>query len=310
MKELLDKIFLSPYFESKPLVLLDIGASGGIHEKWKTIAQHAVCICVDADSRDFTTGSSSSPYQKVVRVDKVITAEKKDSCTFYLTKSPYCSSSLRPDLEGVSNWIFAEYFQVEKEVDLPAVTLEQVCNENQISYIDWVKLDSQGTDLRLFNAIPEPVKNKVVVAELEPGIISAYQGEDKLYTVLGTFDKLGFWLSDFKVKGVQRGTNELTAKFGTYRVDHFIRTSPCWGELTFLRETNKLEIRELLVLLAAAIVEFQYGFAIQVCDALIQQGETTVANSARVSIESYLSETHIRVPLKKRIKDFLYRISH
>ena len=42
-----------PEIQKKIPVLIDIGASGTIHEKWETLAKYSVCIAFDADSRDF-----------------------------------------------------------------------------------------------------------------------------------------------------------------------------------------------------------------------------------------------------------------
>jgi len=50
---LIDKVLTRKEFEDKPPVLLDIGASGTIHKKWKRIAKYSICIAFDADTRDF-----------------------------------------------------------------------------------------------------------------------------------------------------------------------------------------------------------------------------------------------------------------
>ena len=51
--KIIDKIMRSEYFRDQPPVLLDIGASGGIHSKWKYIAKYAYCLAFDADDREF-----------------------------------------------------------------------------------------------------------------------------------------------------------------------------------------------------------------------------------------------------------------
>ena len=49
--KIIQKVLESVYFENKPPVLIDIGASGEINAKWKAIASYSVCIAFDADER-------------------------------------------------------------------------------------------------------------------------------------------------------------------------------------------------------------------------------------------------------------------
>ena len=47
-----------------------------------------------------------------------------------------------------------------------------------LSGIDWLKTDSQGTDLRIFNSLRPEVRSRVLAIDIEPGLIDAYVGED------------------------------------------------------------------------------------------------------------------------------------
>ena len=50
---IIKKVFSHQSLIDKPPVLIDLGASGEIHKKWKAIAKHSICIAFDADTRDF-----------------------------------------------------------------------------------------------------------------------------------------------------------------------------------------------------------------------------------------------------------------
>ena len=52
----------------------------------------------------------------------------KKSVGFYLTSSPYCSSSLKPDLANLKEWSFSELFNIEKEVILKTVSFKNYFN--------------------------------------------------------------------------------------------------------------------------------------------------------------------------------------
>ena len=57
---ILNEVFSLNYFNDKPPVLIDIGASGEIHPEWKLIAKHSICIAFDADTRDFNNSETNS----------------------------------------------------------------------------------------------------------------------------------------------------------------------------------------------------------------------------------------------------------
>jgi len=189
--KLAQKILTSKEVSAEPPILVDIGASGQIHPKWSLIAPYSICIAADADRREMEySEKADSQYKKLYVIHRVVTETTSSEIDFYLTKSPYCSSSLPPDNDKLASWSFAELFQVEKIVKLPAAPLSSILHEMKIERIDWFKTDSQGTDLRLFASLPGELLAKILVAEFEPGILDAYQGEDKLWQVLA------YWKND------------------------------------------------------------------------------------------------------------------
>ncbi|MCX6291571.1 MAG: hypothetical protein NT126_07380, partial [Bacteroidetes bacterium] len=182
---IIDKILTREEFQQQPPVLIDIGASGEVHAKWKKIAKYSVCISFDADDREMGYVVQEAKNFRKHYVYNCIVAEKKSEASdFYLTHSPYCSAMLEPDIEKLNDYAFAELFEVEKKVRIKAIDLPSVISELSITKIDWFKTDSQGTDLRLFQSIGPELINKVLVAEFEPGLIDAYKGEDKLHALL------------------------------------------------------------------------------------------------------------------------------
>src|SRR6185295_6412802 len=92
------------------------------------------------------------------------------------------------------------------------------------------------TDLRLFTELPGGILNGILAAEFEPGIMDAYKGEDKLHMIMREMDKGDFWLSTMDVKGTQRLNASYSKSRGSSFAKRSIRTSPCWAEVTYLRQ--------------------------------------------------------------------------
>lgn len=259
--KIIDKIIRTEYFLNKPPLLVDIGASGEIYSKWKQIAAHCICIAFDADTRDFkATVEENQGYKRLYKINRIVTADNAETKTFYLTRSPYCSSTLQPDSQQLQDWDFKSLFEVEKEVSLPSIQLNKALEAIGYNYIDWFKVDSQGTDLDIFLSLPIEIRSRILAADFEPGIIDAYLGEDKLYQVQKAIENEGMWFSSFVVKGTKR-INEKYASIATHQ-----RNSPCWAELTVLKKTAVNDIRSLLLLIIFSLIEEQWGYALEIID--------------------------------------------
>lgn len=269
---LIDKVLSREEFRLMPPVLVDIGASGEVHAKWRKIARHAVCISFDADEREIGyLVHTAKTFKKQIVYNCIVTEKKSEAMDFYLTRSPFCSSTLAPDIEKLSDYAFVDKFEVDKKVQLKTIDLPTVIKEHNLTKIDWFKTDSQGTDLRLFKSIGEEMINRVIVAEFEPGFIDAYKGEDKLYMLLAYMDKKNFWLADMKVLGSQRINRETkNVKLGSIParlMKAVLRNSPGWAEVVYFNsftDEDLFDKRDYLLAWVFAVIQKRYGFAMDI----------------------------------------------
>lgn len=272
---MIKKILTHKVFADRPPVLMDIGASGGIHKIWKNIAKYCVCIGFDPDERDISVSQKTGRKFKDFYLINRIVSDTPGITDFYLTQSPHCSSTLKPDRDHLGFYDLAHYFKIHKQIQLPAITVNAALKEAGYDYIDWFKTDTQGTDLRIFTAIDEAVRNKILVAEFEPGILDAYHGEDKLYKVMEYFDGRDFWCDACTVKGLSRiDADCLRTRFNRFEkvVSRFLQ-KPCafWAEISYMNQMKQgqFDQRAYLLMSVFALVKKQYGFAMEICtDAL------------------------------------------
>ena len=296
--KIIDQIMRSEYFSDKPPVLIDIGASGGIHSKWKKIARYAYCVAFDADDREFRISEETDKnYKKLINVNRIVATRPSGHTSFYLTQSPYCSSLLEPDQEKLDPWLFKSLFEVKHVTNLPAVTLTETLGSANISYIDWFKVDTQGTDLRIYNSLPDEIRNTILFAEFEPGIMDAYKEEDKLYSVMQVMHEQGFWLSSMNVKGTQRLKNSYVQQIGGFLSERIIKTSPGWAELTYFRNPENFSCRSLLLMIVFALLEEQYGFALELADKGIMQFSDPLIVECRTAVLKKINKEKNKIPL-------------
>lgn len=300
---MIDKILSRPEFQTEPPVLVDIGASGQLHGRWKAFAKYAVCIAFDADDRDFGyVESESGHFRKLYTFNNIVTGPTPDEDStatsdpgksdFYLTISPHCSSLLRPRPDLIQEYAFAPKFEPTKVVQLKTRSLRSTLDSLNIKRVDWFKTDSQGTDLRLFRNLGPERARQVITAEFEPGIASIYDGEDKLYQVLQFMEETGsHWLAELLPKGSPRITPALLDSFSRQPlVKKFVlfslKNSAVWGEMTYLNrfvDETTLTQRNLLLGWVFATTLKQHGFAL----ILTQKAKSLSTDPIFAEMEAY-----------------------
>jgi len=265
---LVDEILRLPELEEAPPVLVDIGASGEPHAKWKPIARYSICVAFEGGEAEVS--SSARGFRRLHLVPAVVAEQPAQREPFYSTRFPYCSSRLRPNHEALARYAFGPLFEVERETEVEAVGLRETLEGLGLERVDWFKSDSQGTDLRLFASLGDELVSRVLLAEFEPGIIDAYEGEDKLADVMRYLGERGFWPSDLEVKGSQRIESGLLARTIRPRLRRHVgialKTAPCWAEIEYLNDFEQEGVfgkREYLLGCVLAWLRGHYGFALE-----------------------------------------------
>lgn len=181
-------------------VLVDIGASYESPQIWNGIASHSIYVGFDPDRRDISELDDGFFY-KTFLINKAITSDESSEVLFNLTKHPQSSSVLKPDSNSLSNFLYSDLFIIEKEEKVEATNLDSVLKLLSLNKINWLKTDTQGTDLRIFNSLSNGIRSQVLAVDIEPGLIDAYIGEDLFIEVHRNLVSQGFWLSNLNVCG-------------------------------------------------------------------------------------------------------------
>src|SRR5215210_2878202 len=105
--QLLSKLEIHP-------VLIDVGSSGATPEVWEGIARHSIYVGFDPDLREIYETSEGHFHQSVTINEAITSDPVSTEVSLYLTRFAYCSSTLRPDTESLSNFLFADLFEVER----------------------------------------------------------------------------------------------------------------------------------------------------------------------------------------------------
>jgi hypothetical protein len=311
--KIIERIFQEDVLKKEPPVLIDLGGAGGVHGIFNTIKQHCIIICIDADNRDF----GSVREDNIIKITKIVSDVENKNDDFYLTASPHCSSRLKPLREKLSEYSFASLFEVTSKIQLESITLPQIIRDNNIQTVDWFKADTQGTDLRLFKSLPKALSANVIVAEFEPGILDAYDGEDKYLDVLLYMKDQPYWMDEAVIKGSKRLNLPFLAQYiepeRLNKYEAFIKDSPGWCEVSFINtfETEGMRSkRNLLLGILFSVLKKQYGFALKLaCTGTSIYGDCVFAE-VLPSIESFFKPKPLKQPrsLSTRINNRVKRL--
>jgi FkbM family methyltransferase len=231
---LIDRILTEPEFQSAPPVLVDVGAAGGVPSAWKRIARYSIVVAFEPDARESAplTGAQQQ-FKRWIYVPAIVTQNLPTGgkTILYLTRSPQCSSTLQPQSVALKQWAFASFFDVLGQQEFPVTTLQIALQAHGLTSPDWLKCDTQGTDLRLFMSLPVEVRRRVLAVEFEPGLIDAYEGEDALSQILETMRNERYLLTDFSIQKTPLACDG-QHNSGWYR--RLAPGVPGWGNLRYL----------------------------------------------------------------------------
>jgi hypothetical protein len=256
-------------------VLADVGSAGATHKVWQPIAPESVLVGFEPDTRnrDQTFGQG---YRRAVLVEKAVSFDDHaESVEFILTDYPSCSSMLEPDLEALSSFSFRDYFRPVSRGTAPATSLNRVIAELDLAGINWLKLDSQGADLRLLRSLDRQHLTRLLAVDIEPGLIKAYKDEDLFTDCHPWLLEQGFWMSRLEYQSYPKlrpeSLSTLAADSGveTSRLTASLRKTPTAIEARYLREIAWLaasaESADLLVMaFVFGLLDDQLGYAYDV----------------------------------------------
>ena len=289
-------------------VLVDVGAAGAVPDFWRPLAPHAFYIGFDPDSREMGHQPERGWKRAQIFPFAVVADSNENDVEVFLTSAPQCSSTLPPDQAALDHYDFAASFHVEAREKCAASTLAAALQTVDVAGPDWLKLDTQGTDWRIFASLNSAQRAQVLAVDVEPGLVDAYQGEDLFAPTHAALVKEGFWPVHMKVCGVSRGHVESWKSIGWTgeRAARVVAVSPVWVEARYFRSVESLRPhateRQWVLLGLFAAIEKQWGFVLDVSREL----EPANPQAAKALREWATAEL---VAAEKRSRNFLGRVA-
>lgn len=227
-------IFIGPrfteYYKRSPITLVDVGASGGLEQTWKPAKEHLKIIGFEPDEREFANlekkGDGNIKYLNTGLYSE------KGVVDFHLARKQQTSSILKPNRKLIDKFPEAERFDITRTVKINTDTLDNQFRMNGISDIDFVKIDTQGTELFILQGAERAVAEHALGLEIEVEFVELYEGQPFFADVDSFVRKLGFQLFDIQGAYWKRAAGKLY---------HKKRGQLVFGNVLYLRKAEDIK---------------------------------------------------------------------
>ena len=278
-------------------VLVDVGASGDDHPLWGALAASSHFIGFDPDTRDLNP-ELGKKFAKHDIINKIVGGpEAGDDTPFFLTALPACSSMLKPNTDTLQHYLFADLFNIQKELSFDAITLSRAMESLGVNEIDWLKLDTQGCDWTVLQGLDQSRFDSILCLEIEPGFTQFYEGEETFVELHAKLTSAGFWLASLDIQAFPRVRGDVIEKTFGGRISALdpgaglFGGSPTAAEALYFRTLDHLEthaqtVQRYAIAWAFAVCIGKFGAALDIAfDAMDRFGESDTTTFMRDAIK-------------------------
>ncbi len=188
---------------------------------------------------------------------------------FYRTKNPNCSSVFSPNVNSLKYFHqLGEFLEVQETVQLDLVTLDEYLPAHGIREIDFIELDTQGSELDILKGAKSFLASSVLGIRVEVEFFPIYDQQPLFGEVDAYLRQFGFMLFDLERYHLRR-------KSSPVGVDS--REQILWGQALYFRNFPTLPVNRAAAkqqLCKLAMTASYYGFHGYALDVINFLGET------------------------------------
>ncbi|SHI49196.1 FkbM family methyltransferase [Pollutimonas bauzanensis] len=177
----------------RPLVVIDVGCRWGFAERFMQDADKFRVYGFDPDREECERLTKIYGHKAPITLVPLGLAGTSGLRTLYITSEPACSSLLPPDPELTASYPSLYCARQEREIQVETTTLDLWVEGTDISAVDYIKVDTQGTELEILQGGSNTLE-KVRSLEVEVEFNPIYQGQPLFSDVDLFLRKKGFVL--------------------------------------------------------------------------------------------------------------------
>ncbi len=189
---------------AKSFVYVDCGARGEDNHPFLNVFPGAQYIGFEADAEE--SARVQAKLKSGRKIFPVAVGRTNETLPFYVTKNPACSSFLEPNQQFFGQFFdAAEDTEVQSVIKLPVVALDEYLPKAGIDSIDFIELDTQGSELDILKGAEIFLKNSVLGLRIEVEFSPIYKDQPLFSDVDSFVRSCGFVLFDLSRHRYRRG---------------------------------------------------------------------------------------------------------
>jgi FkbM family methyltransferase len=195
-------IFIDPRFddlyERHPLVLADVGARGGLKQNWQAAQRHLRVLGFEPDKREYDRLQAQPPADAPTTFFNVALHDRAGRISLNIARDAGLTSIFEPDRAFLDTFPDAARFDTVARVEIDADTLDHVVETNGVAGPDFIKADTQGSELFVLQGARRALETAVLGVEVEAEFTPIYRNQPVFADVDVFLRGLGFSLFDLR----------------------------------------------------------------------------------------------------------------
>lgn len=195
-------VFIHPRFEvdyqKHPIVLVDVGARGGLKSNWAAATRHLHLIGFEPDKREFGRLSERQRPESPTTILDMALHNQRGPIRFNIARDRGLSSIFEPDRTFLDAFPESNRFDIVEVQPVEADTLDNQLHAHRIADVDFIKADTQGSELFVLEGARNALSSSVIGVEVEVEFAPIYRGQPLFADVDGFLRSLGFVLFDLR----------------------------------------------------------------------------------------------------------------
>jgi FkbM family methyltransferase len=187
-----------PAFRQHPIVLVDVGARGGLKNNWSAARRHLRVLGFEPEKREFGQLSAPSLSGQSTTYFDVALHDRRGPLRLQVARDRGLTSIFEPNRAFLDAFPEASRFDTVDVHEVQADRLDDHLLSHGISDVDFVKVDTQGSELLVLQGASRALASSVVGVEVEVEFTPIYSGQPLFADVDVFLRGLGFLLFDLR----------------------------------------------------------------------------------------------------------------